>query len=209
MAKLEESLKLHQTGEQPPAKEPLPPTPSPQRELLKAMLTAHHYSYDEQGNIVPQYPQQTETPPSVDRGDKASNQAREDHAKRRAANPYLQPPGARPRTTQAAAATDTLTADPTHAKAQQPLQQFPARGTTHGDSQPSSTKALPKAHRSPPHASQKLRHKQRQLRSSSSEPHAANSEFSSRCQRITEKNHHGLSGHRTPGGSSQTAQRSS
>ncbi|OLP90072.1 hypothetical protein AK812_SmicGene28379 [Symbiodinium microadriaticum] len=149
------ALSYIKRGEQPPAKEPLPPTPSPQRELLKAMLTAHHYSYDEQGNIVPQYPQQTETPPSVDRGDKASNQAREDHAKRRAANPYLQPPGARPRTTQAAAATDTLTADPTHAKAQQPLQQFPARGTTHGDSQPSSTKALPKAHRSPPHAQPK------------------------------------------------------
>ncbi|OLP80146.1 hypothetical protein AK812_SmicGene39471 [Symbiodinium microadriaticum] len=45
-----------QRGEKPPARQPLPPTPSPQREHLLSLLSAHHYSYDSQGNIVPHHP---------------------------------------------------------------------------------------------------------------------------------------------------------
>ena len=115
-------------GEQPPAKEPLLPTPSPQREHLKVLLAAHHYSYDAQGRIVPQHPPPTATLPADDRGEKASNQAREDHAKRRATNPYLQPPGARPRPRGTTAPTSTSSSSstgPTAARAQQQPQQQP------------------------------------------------------------------------------------
>ncbi|CAE7248993.1 hypothetical protein AK812_SmicGene13784 [Symbiodinium microadriaticum] len=70
------ALAYIQRGEQPPAKEPLPPTPSPQREHLQAALAAHHYSYDAQGNLIPHHPRPPQSQ-ATHRGDKASNQARE------------------------------------------------------------------------------------------------------------------------------------
>ncbi|CAE7798805.1 YCF1, partial [Symbiodinium necroappetens] len=78
-------------GEKPPAKQPLPPTPSPQREHLLSLLSAHRYSYDAQGNIIPHHPQLPAAAARVERSEKATNQARVDHAQRRAENPYLHP----------------------------------------------------------------------------------------------------------------------
>ena len=90
------ALPYIQRGEKPPMKQPLPPTPSPQREYLASLLSAHHYSYDAQGNIVPHHPprphpQQPASTATATRGEKASNQAKEDHAQRRATNLYMQP----------------------------------------------------------------------------------------------------------------------
>ena len=91
------ALQYIRRGEPPPAKEPLPPTPSPQREHLRAALAAHHYSYDAQGKLIPHHPPPQATTHPEQQGDKALNQARADHAQRRATNPYMQQPGARPR----------------------------------------------------------------------------------------------------------------
>ena len=100
-------------GEKPPAKQPLPPTPSPQREYLTSLLSARHYSYDEQGNIVPHHPPRPSATSTEARGEKASNQAKEDHAQRMATNPYRQNTGstqpARPSTTASSSASGPTT----------------------------------------------------------------------------------------------------
>ena len=80
-----------QRGEKPPARQPLPPTPSPQREHLLSLLSAHHYSYDSQGNIVPHHPPRPRHDGPLENSEKAANQAKADHAQRRATNPYTQP----------------------------------------------------------------------------------------------------------------------
>ena len=83
------ALQYIRRGVQPPTRQPLPPTPSPQRESLQAALAAHHYSYDAQGRLIPHHPKPQPPSQTGQQGDKALNQAREDHAKRRANNPYL------------------------------------------------------------------------------------------------------------------------
>ena len=99
-------------GEKPPLKEPLPPTPSPQREHLRSLLLAHHYSYDARGNLVPFHFPQQQPQQDPQQGEKAANQAKLDHAQRRDANPYLKPAPQRPQqpatSTSASASVSTV-----------------------------------------------------------------------------------------------------
>ena len=100
------ALDWFRRGEQPPRKRP---TSSPaERAKFAALLSAHQYVRDEKGNVVPpssttassstsatspstQHGQQAAGVTPSSHGEKAENQARQDHKHRQAHNPYRQP----------------------------------------------------------------------------------------------------------------------
>ena len=95
-------------GEEPPRRKPF--ASRQQQDQLRAMLNAHHYSYDDQGRVVPDHPSRPATsqpePPASDetavRGTKADTQAEQDHEQRQGRNPYRDATSTRPWHTEAA-----------------------------------------------------------------------------------------------------------